>query len=84
MEEEQNKGKRKRLKHVFRAVVEAGSIVFLFYSNLLMGEYSHSGMGNTKGFMWALQDIFTLQNFCIAIVSSLICYLGIEFLRRRL
>ncbi|HTA27998.1 MAG TPA: hypothetical protein VK809_09420 [Bacteroidia bacterium] len=74
----------KKLKPVYRAIIEAGSIIFLFYSNLLMGEYSHSGLGNTKGFLWALQDIFTGSNFCIAAISSLVGYLGIEFLRRKL
>jgi hypothetical protein len=27
------------------AVIEVGFIVFLFYSNLLMGEFERSGMG---------------------------------------
>ncbi len=84
MNEEKNRAGKKKGKPVFRAIIEAGSIIFLFYSNLLMGEYSHSGQGNTKGFLWALQDIFTLPNFGIAVVSSLIGYLGIEFLRKKL
>ena len=32
-------------KRVWRAVTEAGFIIFLFYSNLLMGEFERSGMG---------------------------------------
>jgi len=84
MEEQGNRRNTFKLKPVWRAIVEAGSIIFLFYSNLLMGEYSHSGMGNSKGFWWAIGDIFTTSNFCIAIVSSLIGYLGIEFLRKKL
>jgi hypothetical protein len=32
-------------KNVWRAVIEVGFIIFLFYSNLLMGEFERSGMG---------------------------------------
>jgi hypothetical protein len=84
MEEQKIRRRRKKVNPFWRAVLEAGSIIFLFYSNLLMGEYSHSGMANSKGFCWAIQDIFTLPNFCIAMVSSLVGYLGIEFLRKKL
>ena len=30
-------------KAIWRAVIEVGFIVFLFYSNLLMGEFTRSG-----------------------------------------
>jgi len=33
-------------KNVWRAVIEVGFIIFLFYSNLLMGEFERSGMGH--------------------------------------
>jgi hypothetical protein len=32
-------------RNVWRAVIEVGFIIFLFYSNLLMGEFERSGMG---------------------------------------
>ena len=32
-----------KMKKVWRAMLEAGFIIFLFYSNLLMGELEHSG-----------------------------------------
>jgi hypothetical protein len=32
-------------KNVWRAVIEVGFIIFLVYSNLLMGEFERSGMG---------------------------------------
>jgi hypothetical protein len=35
-------------KNVWRAVIEVGFIVFLFYSNLLMGEFERSGMGQKR------------------------------------
>jgi hypothetical protein len=68
---------------VLRAVIEIAFIVFLFYSNLLMGEYTHAnGVGKTLGM--ALYDIFTLTNFQIAIISGLIGYVMVEYLRKRL
>ena len=45
--------------NVWRAVVEVGFIVFLFYSNLLMGEMERTASGRDKGLLWNLHDIFT-------------------------
>ncbi len=78
-----NKEQRKRVVPVLRAVIEVAFIVFLFYSNLLMGEFTHAnGQGKTLGM--ALYDIFTVTNFTIAIVSALIGYVMFEYLRKRL
>jgi len=35
-------------KNIWRAVVEVGFIIFLFYSNLLMGEFERSGVGQGR------------------------------------
>jgi hypothetical protein len=67
----------------WRAVVEIAFIVFLFYSNLLMGEFERSGMGQRKGLFWALTDVFTAANFEIAAVAALVGYILVEFLRRQ-
>jgi hypothetical protein len=66
---------------IWRAVIEVGFIVFLFYSNLLMGEYERSGMGRQMGLAWAVEDILTPANFAIAITAALIGYVVFEFLR---
>ena len=71
-------------KSVWRAVVEAMFIMFLFYANLLMGEFTRSGMGQRRGMVWALEDILTVSNFEIAAVAALIGYVLVEFLRNRL
>jgi hypothetical protein len=84
MPEQQNISPDKRLTPLRRALIEVGSIVFLFYSNLLMGEYNHSGAGHKNGLVWALNDIFTVANFSIAIVTGIIGYFIFELLRRRL
>ncbi|MGA7635218.1 MAG: hypothetical protein WCB11_31040 [Terriglobales bacterium] len=70
-------------KDAFRAVVEVGFIMFLFYSNLLMGEFERSGMGRKKGILWAIGDIFTVANFEIATIAALAGYVLFEFLRKR-
>jgi hypothetical protein len=72
----------RKLAPLWRAMVEVGFIIFLFYSNLLMGEFTHSnGQGKTLAF--ALKDIFTAANFGIAIISGLIGYVVFEYLRKR-
>lgn len=71
------------MKHFWRAVIEMSFIVFLFYANLLMGEFEHSSLGQPKTLAWAVRDIFTTVNFEIALVAALIGYLLFEFLRRK-
>ena len=70
-------------KNVWRAVIEVGFIVFLFYSNLLMGEFERSGMGQTRGLAWAIGDVFTTASFEIAMIAALIGYVLFEFLRKK-
>lgn len=65
-------------------MVETGFIMFLFYANLLMGEYDRTGNGEKKSFFWVLGDIFTLKNFIIAVISATIGYFVFEFLRKKL
>jgi len=72
-----------RLTTLWRAVIEVAFIVFLFYSNLLMGEFTAAN-GPGKSLAFALNDIFTGTNFLIAIVSSLIGYVVFEYLRKKL
>jgi hypothetical protein len=71
-------------KSLWRAVIEAGFIVFLFYANLLMGEFERSGLGQRRGFEWAVNDVFTRVNFAIALVAALVGYVVFEFLRKKL
>ena len=70
-------------KNVWRALTEIGFIIFLFYSNLLMGEFERSGMGQKRGVVWAIGDVFTAANFAIATIAALIGYSTLEFLRKR-
>jgi hypothetical protein len=70
-------------KKILKTAVETGSIVFLFYANLLMGEYIRSGPGQQHGFLWALINIFTWANFLIAIIAALFGYVIFQFLRKK-
>jgi hypothetical protein len=70
-------------KNVWRALIEVGFIIFLFYSNLLMGEFERSGLGPRRGIAWAIKDILTVANFAIAVMAALVGYILFEFLRKR-
>ena len=69
--------------NVWRAVIEVTFIIFLFYSNLLMGEFERSGMGQMRGIAWAIRDVVTAANFEIATIAALVGYILFEFLRKR-
>ena len=71
------------LNSFLRAAIEIAFIIFLFYSNLLMGEFTRSN-GHGKTMVFALQDIFTATNFAIAILSAIVGHAAFEFLRKRM
>jgi len=72
-----------RFHPIARVLIETAFIVFLFYSNLLMGEFTVAN-GKGKTLAYALHDIFTATNFAIAIISAAIGYGIFESLRKRL
>lgn len=74
--------RRRRLVPVLRAAIEAGFIIFLFYSNLLMGEFTHANERG-KSFARALYDVVTPSNFLIAMLSAMVGYVVFEYLRKR-
>jgi hypothetical protein len=64
-------------------VIEVAFIIFLFYSNLLMGEFTVTN-GHGKTLAFTLNDIFTGMNFLIASISAMAGYGVFEYLRRKL
>jgi hypothetical protein len=70
-------------KPLVRAAVEIGFIIFLFYSNLLMGEFERSGLARSRGILWAIGDIFTAQSVSIAVFAGVTGYLVVEYLRKK-
>jgi hypothetical protein len=75
--------KPRRLAPIWRAIVEVGFITFLFYSNLLMGEFTRAN-GRGKTWTFAIEDVFSETNFAIAIISGLVGYVVFEYLRKKL
>jgi hypothetical protein len=73
----------KKLRPTWKAMVEIGFIIFLFYSNLLMGEFTRAN-GHGKSLTFAVEDIFSLANLIIAVISGLLGYLVFEYLRKQL
>jgi len=71
------------LSHVLRALIEVAFIIFLFYSNLLMGEFNRTN-GPGKSFSVALYNIFTIRNFPIANIVASTRYIIFERLRKQL
>jgi hypothetical protein len=71
------------MNRIWRGIIEIAFIIFLFYSNLLMGEFTYTN-GGEKTFLFAIKDIFTTTNFFIAIIAALIGYVVFEFLRKKL
>jgi hypothetical protein len=49
-----------------------------------MGEFTRSNDIHGKSLAFALQDIFTPINFAIAVISALIGYIVVEYLRKKL
>ncbi len=74
---------RRVWRDTVRALIEIGFIIFLFYSNLLMGEFT-VGNGAGKSLTMALRDVVTGKNFAIALGSAAIGFLFFEYLRKRL
>lgn len=75
---------RKHLTPILRTLVEMGFIIFLFYSNLLMGEYEKSNAAQGKGLVFALRDIVTPANFAVAVLSALVGHVIFEYFRKKL
>lgn len=79
----QNARNPRPVAHLWKVVVEIAFIIFLFYSNLLMGEFTVTNSpGKTLAF--ALRDIVTATNCSIAIIAAAIGYVIFENLRKRL
>jgi len=65
------------------ALIEMSFIMFLFYANLLMGEFTQTKIDGGRKFFPAFLDIFSWTNFFIGFAASIIGYFVFSFLRRR-
>ncbi|MGD0798574.1 MAG: hypothetical protein ABR910_12705 [Acidobacteriaceae bacterium] len=73
----------RRLHTLLRAVIEIAFIIFLFYANLLMGEFNRTN-GAGKTLVVALHDIITRETLTIAVIAAFIGYIVFETLRKKL
>jgi hypothetical protein len=80
---DQDQTNRRRFNPIWRAVIEVALIVFLLYSIRLMGEFTATN-GPGKSLAFALNDILTQTNFVIAMISALVGFVVIEYLRKQL
>jgi len=65
-----------------RASIEIAFIIFLFYSNLLMGEFTRTA-GHHKTVLAAIENVVTVKNLAIAIVTAIVGHFGFEVLRQK-
>ncbi len=78
------KTKPKNMTPFLRTITEIGFIIFLFYSNLLMGEFTSANSAQGKTLLYAIWDIFTVINFTIAVITALVGHLIFEYLRKKI
>jgi len=66
-----------------RALAEIGFIIFLFYTNLLMGQFTRSHAAQrVPGLLSAIYEILTPANAVIGLIGAIIGYFVIEGLRK--
>jgi hypothetical protein len=73
----------KKVKPIWRAIIEISLMIFLLYSTLLMREFTRAN-GHAKTIALAVEDIFTYATFAIAIIVGLMGYAVVEYLRKKL
>ena len=74
--------KQENITPILRTIIEMGFIIFLFYSNLLMGEFTQTNGAQGKTLVFAIRDIFSVTNFIIAVISSLVGHVVFEHFRK--
>jgi xanthosine utilization system XapX-like protein len=67
---------------ILRAFAEIAFIIFLFYANLLMGEFTLAN-GAHKTLRMALRDLATPRIALIGLLAALVGYPFFEFLRSK-
>jgi len=67
-----------------RAMIEVAFIIFLFYANLLMGEYTKNSNFGNKGLLQAFCNIVTPCNFAIAVIAAVGGHFVFQYLRKKI
>ncbi len=74
----------KKSSFLLRTILEMSFIIFLFYANLLMGQYNSGHTLADRSIIAAFRNIFTLDNFVIAVVAAFVGHVAFDQLRKRL
>jgi len=74
----------KRSSFLLRTILEMSFIIFLFYSNLLMGQYNFGHGFADRPITAALRNIFTVDNFVIAVLAAFVGHVAFDQLRKRI
>lgn len=70
------------MRTIVRAAIEIAFILFLFYANLLMGEFTRSAPPG-RTLRAGMHDIYTTRNFGIALLAASVGYVVFERLRKK-
>jgi len=71
-------------KSKIRPIIEILSILFLLYTNLLMGQFLRTSSTIDGQSIWiTMMDIVTPQNFFIGLVGATIGFLLVESVNRK-
>jgi hypothetical protein len=73
-----------RYRNIRRALLEMAFIIFLFYSNLLMGQYNLGHRFSDRTMLEALKNIFTFDNFVIAAAAAFVGHVAFDYIRKRI
>ena len=72
------------IKKSIAIIIEFLFIMFLFYSNLLMSEYTKSEINKHKNLLVSIDNIFTIENFIIAVIAAFISHFVFGYIRKKL
>jgi len=71
--------------NIIRSAVEVSSIMVLFYTNLLMGQYLRTSPGVADQSLWEkMINIVTPQNVIIGLIGAMIGFFMVESVNRKL
>jgi hypothetical protein len=71
--------------NIIRSVVEIFSILVLFYTNLLMGQYLRTSSGVDGQSIWEkISNIVTPQNLIIGFLGATIGFIMVETVNQKL
>jgi hypothetical protein len=77
--------RRSKASSIFRrAIIEMTFILFLFYANLLMGQYNLGHSFANRSIVEACRNIFTIENAIIGVVAAFVGHVAFDHIRKRL